>query len=314
MTAAPTSLPRARDLAPAEFARRLRGAGLVLRVGPFDITIQARASALAGGLMQRLYADYPVVNGALESSFHVRLAERRRWLPRRWREVRFMVDGRAPHPDLPAGQALAVLEWGINLVVALRYHCFLMLHAAVVERNGFALVLPAAPGSGKTTLCAALVHRGWRLLSDEFGILRPGTIDFIPLPRLMPLKNDAIEVMARFAPQAEWGPRIEGTRKGTIRHLRPPTASVDRAADHVPARWLVFPRWSADARLRLEPITASEAFMQIATNAFNYEMQGHAGFTTVRSLVSSASAHFLDYARLDDAVAALNELADGCAR
>jgi predicted ATPase len=29
------------------------------------------------------------------------------------------------------------------------------------------VILPAPPGSGKSTLCAALVTRGWRLLSDE---------------------------------------------------------------------------------------------------------------------------------------------------
>jgi predicted ATPase len=33
----------------------------------------------------------------------------------------------------------------------------------VVERDGHALILPAMPGSGKSTLTAALVQRGWRL-------------------------------------------------------------------------------------------------------------------------------------------------------
>lgn len=305
--------PRVGELSPQEFSHRLRGEGLGLRIGPFDIAVRARARAFADGVLQRLYRDYPALTAQREFSFHVCLEERCSWLPGR-RRVRFLVDGRAPHPDLPADQALPVLEWGINLVIALRYHSFLMLHAAVVERNGLALVLPAAPGSGKTTLCAALVHRGWRLLSDEFGLLRPGTTDFIPLPRLMPLKNDAIEVMMRFAPEGEWGPSIHGTRKGTIRHLRPPATSIDQAGQNARARWLVFPRWNRDARFRLERIAATEAFMQIATNAFNYEMQGHAGFSTVRSLVTTTDGYFLDYAQLDDAVAALNGLADAVAR
>ena len=53
--------------------------------------------------------------------------------------MRFIVDGRVPHEDLPAAQALAVFEWGLNLVIALRSHRFLMLHAAVLERGGRAL-------------------------------------------------------------------------------------------------------------------------------------------------------------------------------
>jgi HprK-related kinase A len=266
------------------------------------------------GVLQPLYADYPLLDAHDSPGFHVRVEDGRRWLPGARRTVRFLVDGRAPHPDLPASQALAVLEWGINLVVALRYHCFLMLHAAVVERHGFALVMPAQPGSGKTTLCAALVQRGWRLLSDEFGLLRPGTIDLIPLPRLMPVKNDAIEVIARFAPAAYWGPVIPDTRKGTIRHLRPPRDSIDRAAQTAPVRWVVFPRWQRDAALSLTPVPHAQGFMQVAANAFNYEMLGHAGFTTVRSIIEASTCHQLEYSRLDDAVAALDELAQSHAR
>lgn len=296
------------DLSSADFSDRLAGAGLGVRMGPFHARIRARAAALEG-VLQPLYADYPLLDAGDDSSFHVRIEDRRRRLPGAQRTVRFLVDGRAPHPDLPAEQALAVLEWGINLVVALRYHCFLMLHAAVVERHGWALVLPAEPGSGKTTLCAALVHRGWRLLSDEFGMMRPGTTELIPLPRLMPVKNDAIEVIARFAPDATWGPVIPNTRKGTIRHLRPPADSIARAARTAPVRWVVFPRWQRDAALSLTPVPAAQGFMQVAANAFNYEMLGHAGFTTVRSIIETSTCHQLEYSRLDDAVAALEELA-----
>ena len=130
--------------------------------------------------------------------------------------VRFLVDGRAPHEDLPARQALAVLEWGLNLVIALRMHCYLMLHSAVLERAGRGLLLPAAPGFGKSTLCAALANRGWRLLSDEFGLIRSGTTDLLPLPRPIALKNESIDVIRAFAPDAYIGPSIPNTRKGTV--------------------------------------------------------------------------------------------------
>ena len=64
------------------------------------------------------------------------------------------------------------------------------------------MLLPAAPGSGKTTLCAGLSLRGWRLLSDEFGLIRPGTTDLVPVPRPMALKNESIDVIRQFDREA----------------------------------------------------------------------------------------------------------------
>lgn len=296
------------SLTPASFASLLATEGLGLRIGPFDFHVRARVAGLAQPL-HGLYRDYPLLDRERVFSAHV--AMRETWRLRGGRRVRFSVDGRTPHDDMPRGQALAVLEWGLNLVVALRFHRFLMLHAAAVERHGRALLLPAAPGHGKTTLCAALAHRGWRLLSDEFGLLRPGSPDIVPVPRPMPLKNESIAVMRAFAPEARLGPTITGTIKGTVAHLPAPAASVARAAEEAPVAWVVFPRWEAGARLTLEPIRAAEAFLAIASNAFNYETLGEPAFDTVRRITEGARCYRLVYADLDEAVTALGALAGG---
>src|SRR3546814_17273791 len=69
------------------------------------------------------------------------------------------------------GQALPMLEWGLNWCIGAHGHQFLIIHAAVIERNGLAAILPGAPGSGKSTLTACLVHNGWRLLSDAMALV-----------------------------------------------------------------------------------------------------------------------------------------------
>lgn len=292
-----------------EFAERLQRGTLGIRVGPFDVRLGTDVPALAPHL-HALYAGHPLLDSDQVFSCHLRLERRWRLLPRPGRYVRFLVDGVAPHEDMPAAHALAVLEWGLNLVIALRCHRYLMLHAAVVERNGRALVLPAAPSSGKTTLCAALVHRGWRLLSDEFGLVLPGTLQFTPLPRPMPLKNESIEVLRTFAPEAVLGPRIEGTRKGTVAHVTPPEESARLQHVPAPARWLVFPKWERDAPLELQAVSQLEAFVGVTANAFNYELQGVAGFGTASDLARSSRSFRLRYSRLDEAVAVLTALAD----
>lgn len=297
------------ELSLASFSSILGGEGLGVRIGPFDLLIRGTAAGLAEP-MHDLYRDYPILPGPRVFHAHVTVRDGWRLLPRPRRCVRFLVDGRAPHEDMPRGQALPVLEWGINLVIALRYHCYLMLHAAVLERRGRALVLPASPGHGKTTLCAALAHRGWRLLSDEFGLVRPGTVDLVPVPRPMPLKNESIGIIRDFADGAGFGPTIPDTRKGTIAHLRPPRDSVVRAQECAPVGWLVFPRWLDAAPLALDRLSQHQAFMELATNAFNYEMLGEQGFDTVHGIVDAADAYRLVYSDLEHAVVALTALAD----
>jgi len=297
------------DLSGGELAARLAGPGIGVRIGPFDIHVRARIADLVEPL-HLLYAHYPLLEDDRVYSSRVRLDERWGWRPRPSRRVRFSVDGRAPHEDLPLAQALPVLEWGINLVIAMRFHRYLMLHAGVLERRGRALVMPAAPGQGKTTLCAALAHRGWRLLSDEFGLVRPGTTAMVPVPRPMPLKNESVGVIRGFAPDAVLGPEIPKTRKGTISHVQVPAWSVAAAAAPSPARWIVFPRWRPDAALSLKEVPRMEGFMMLATNAFNYELLGAAGFETVRDIISGSRSFRLVYSDLSEAVAALDELAD----
>jgi HprK-related kinase A len=295
------------DLGQAGFGERVRGAGLGVRLGPFDVALQSRVPAIEAPLFH-LYRDYPLLDDAHAFHIHVRLERSRSWPRVDRRRARLLVDGRAPHEDLPIEQALAVLEWGLNLVIALRSHSLLMLHSGAVERGGGVLLLPAWPGAGKTTLCAALAHRGWRLFSDEFGLVRPGG-EVLPLPRPMPLKNESIALIRAFAPEAELGPTIPNTRKGTIAHVKPPTQSIRAAATSGRVRWIVFPRWSATEAPAFEPVPKADAFMMLATNAFNYEMLGEAAFTTVRELVASSRCFRLTYSDLEPALAQLNEIA-----
>ena len=125
----------ASTLGQTKFSSLISDGGLRVRIGPFNAHIQAPVSALHEPLY-RLYADYPLLDANCVYSFHARIEAKRR-LPRWYRPlVRFSIDGRIPHEDMPAEQALAVLEWGMNLVIAMRSHCFLMLHSAVLERDG----------------------------------------------------------------------------------------------------------------------------------------------------------------------------------
>ncbi len=286
----------------------LSNQGLRVNVGPFNIQINTTSAVLTGHL-HNLYTDYKLAEDDI-AEFHVQIVTARPLRKPFSPHIRFLVDGQSPFSLFPAQQALAALEWGINLAIAIRVNHLLLLHSAVVERNGHVILFPAWPGSGKTTLCTALVHRGYRLFSDEFGLMDPQQKIFFPIPRLMPLKNESIRVIRDYLPEAILGHEIPNTQKGTVAHVRPPKESIVRSEETAKAKWIIFPKWVADASLKLEPLPDSEAFLLLASNSFNYEVLGDAAFQAVTHLVRTCSCYKLVYSNFDDVISAINDLTD----
>lgn len=296
------------DLTPAEASGRLRE-GLALATGPFVFRIVSRLPRVAMNL-HRLYADFPLAEGPF-ADFHVRVdpvAGPRRWFKP---QAQFWLDGLTPFKPLPQTQAYAMLEWGMNWCIASHAHHYLMLHAAVLERAGRALILPGDPGAGKSTLTAALMLDGWRLLSDELTLIdrRDGLL--YGLARPVSLKNASIDVIRAHAPSAVLGDVARDTHKGTVSHLRPTPQSVDRVGEPARPAWIVFPRWRERVPARLTPHPKSAAFLHLASHAFNYSLLGDLGFGLTARLMDAASCWDFEYGHLPEALAAFRELAEG---
>lgn len=299
---------RVSSLSRDELRARLAGDGIRLQTGSFVTCIRSGIPRVADGI-GLLYADYPLRADDDFADFYVnfrRPAGVRRWLRP---QVRFDYDGLAPFQPLPLEQAFAMFEWSLNWCVSSRAHRYLIIHAAVVERNGFAAILPAPPGSGKSTLCAALVARGWRLLSDELTLVSLDSGELVPLPRPISLKNGSIELIGKYAPDAVFTRPLHDTAKGTVAHMKAPLDSVVRAGEAARAGWIVFPKYAAGAAALLTPVPRARAFLRVAENAFNYSLLGAAGFDSVAGLIDTADTFDFTYSALDDAIAVFTELA-----
>ena len=295
------------ELGPDALAARLRGAGLRLATGPFVACVRSALPALAVAL-ERMYADYPVLDDSTPADFDVSLRSPRGLRRLLKPQVYFHYNGLAPFQPLPLAQTYPMFEWAMNWCVSSHAHSWLVIHAAVVEKEGAAVILPAPAGSGKSTLCAALVARGWRLLSDELTLIRldDGRID--PLPRPVSLKNASIDVIRAWAPEAHLSPPVTDTLKGTVAHMRVPAASVARALEPAAPAWIVFPKWQAGAPAELVPVPQSRAHLRLAENAFNYSLLGAAGFMTAARLINSTRTFDFSYGTLDDAIVLFERL------
>lgn len=270
-----------------------------LQIGPVGFRIgsawQAPLDALA-----RLYAGYPAPADGLVD-FTVRLEPEKPW--RRLLRPSVAIRGDYILPDaapLALGHGLLAAEMGMNLQMALGQKNWLLLHAATVEKDGRAVILTGESGAGKSTLAALLGERGWRLMGDEFALLDLATGALMPFPRAVSLKNDAIAVLEAEVGEDRFGPRLEGTPKGAIRHLRPNDAAIRRMEEGAMPALILFPRFGPAQAVRA--VGRAEVFMRLTQASTNYVALGRAGFDALRRLVESVPALAIDYPDTDSAV------------
>ena len=296
------------DLGPGQLASLLQRGRLALQTGPLLSRLQTGLGDVAH-YVGRAYRHHPCVIDAEFADVSVTL--RRPLNLRRWlrSQVEFLVEGESPFEPLPRDQAPALLEWGLNWTIASSCHQWLTIHAACLERGGRAVILPAPPGSGKSTLCAALALRGWRLLSDELTLLDPVDGRVWGLARPINLKNASIDVIHQAFPDAIIGAPAHDTHKGTVAHLRSTPDSIARVGEKARPAWVVFPRWRAGAEARLSPHSRAEAFLHTASHAFNYSLLGGLGFELNAALMDTSECHDFEYSRLDEAMRVFADLA-----
>ncbi len=283
--------------------------GLGFRIGQFTVSLVSPVVGVAEHL-QVLYGAYELLDEDDFVDFHVQLTApsklRRYFRP----QVNFFFDGMAPFKPLPYEQAAAMFEWGLNWCIASYSNQYLIIHAAVVERNGQAFIFPGTPGSGKSTLCAALVCSGWRLLSDEMTLLSTRDGQIYPVPRPISLKNQSIDVIQKFSPQAIFGQVVNDTAKGTVGHLRPPELSIQSGTIPAQPAKLIFPKYKPASGTELIAVSKGTAMLRAAGDCFNYNVLGVQGFDTLGNLIDQCDCYEFNYSCLDEAIALFTDLSN----
>lgn len=295
------------DLSALEMRHALSGDDLSIRVGPYIYRVQSSMGIINSGL-RTLYSDYPLIEGGGFSDFHVAIRPPN-WAQQLRRRVDFYIDNDRPFNRIEYRHAFAFLEWGMNWCVAQFANEYLKLHAAVVAKNGKAVILPGLPGAGKSTLCAALALSGWRVLSDEHALIQLNTANIVPVCRPISLKNESIDIIKAFDPGVVYGPLSEETHKGSVVHMKGDLSPDSHDVTPVPARFMIFPEYIKNEALNLEPRAKAECFMFAALHAFNYSLLGIDGFETMSACMDAVDCYSLSYSNLNEAVEAFDQLA-----
>ncbi len=279
--------------------------GLNIQIGCFCVNIKTSISEVISNIYF-LYSNHHCITEDAFVDFHVSInapKSIRRWFRP---QAYFEIDGYQPIEPLPLAHAYPLFEWGLNWCIANRAHQYLIFHAAIIEKEGKAILMPGVPGAGKSTFCAALVHDGWSLISDELALVDVLDGKVHPMPKPISLKNESIEVISSLYSDAAFGNIYHNTSKGTLTHLRASNASGRIST----IKWVLFPRYDKKSSTRLIDENKGRAHIELLNNAFNSNVFGLQGFDAINKILEHSRVVRLAYSDILNAVKAVNRLTE----
>lgn len=186
---------------------------------------------------------------------------------------------------------------------------FLDIHAGVVGDNRRCVLLPAAAGSGKSTLTAALVHAGFLYYSDEVALLEDRTLSVFPVPLALCVKSTGVAALGgRFPILRKLPAHLRGD--GKLVHYMPiPPAQCPEGRYPRPACAIVFPRYSSGVATAMTRMRKASALQRLLGECL-VAPKG-LDVTRVAALVDwicRTECFELAYSETDDAIARVTEV------
>ena len=191
---------------------------------------------------------------------------------------------------------------------AVNAHDFILdLHAGVVGKGGRCILLPAAAGSGKSSLTAALTHSGFGYYSDEVALVERGTFRVLPVPLAVCVKSTAWDLMSRYYPEIQTLPTHRRNDGKAVRYVPPRAEAVQKTP--APVSHIFFPLYSAGAPTRLEPLARSRALTRLMEQclAFRVRLEPESVEELVR-WIGGIDCYALTFSSLDEAVALIEKV------
>jgi len=212
--------------------------------------------------------------------------------------------------ELPsAARAVTAVEY--NAVAAIAESEAVIVHGALVVRDGRGLLLAGRGEAGKSTLACALWERGATLLGDDMAILDVATGTARPAPRRVSLRRPSRALLGdAFVERIMAGPSSVGTRESHLFHPEEIEARPHFAEAPLHAIALLARRGSVTAPARHEPVAPAHALLALLPYT-NLRTRGPLGdaIRTLAPLAERVPVFDLGRGPLDRMAAAVEELA-----
>jgi hypothetical protein len=219
-------------------------------------------------------------------------------------------NGRVERADIALDEIGPTVKWLLWEAAINSHRFFLNIHAGVVCDGASAILLPAAPGSGKSSLTAALSRAGLDYFSDEIALLEEPDLTVRPCPLAVCVKSTGWDLMTPLFPELR---TLRTHRRGDgkiVRYVPPPPFTLGSRRDRTyPVRRIVFPKYVAGGETALTPLSRVDALSRLMEECLAVPVP--LTLQRVRRLVRwirQVECHDLKMASLDEAVAKAKSL------
>jgi hypothetical protein len=219
------------------------------------------ADDTAERLLTAAYGSLQAEPGSMDLDYTVRRAE----APSKG--YRIERAGRAPLDAIDDGALLALFDEDVVVELQRLRPDLYVVHAAVLWSRGAGVMLVARSGVGKSTLTWALLHHGYRYVSDELAPIDLASLTVLSFPR---------SLMVKQAPPAPYPLPAAAVRTSRGFHV-PAAALPDRVHDAGVGLGAVFflQRAGEGETPSVRPLTAAEGAARLYANTLN--SLAHAG-------------------------------------
>lgn len=199
---------------------------------------------------------------------------------------------RTPDRDFIAGPdrraVMPELVAALNQQIIRRRLDVMHFHAGVMSFEGQGVLMPAYSGTGKTTLVAGLLSRGWKYLSDEFAMIDPDTLMIQPFPKPMCVKEGSWKMFADMGLPLRDSDGFAARSKWPRRYLNPLEISPNLLGEPCEVNWLFFLSEKDGSTRRIRRACQGDAAMLLYALGFNTRPFGPRGFQITTELARRA--------------------------
>jgi len=181
-------------------------------------------------------------------------------------------------------------------------------HAGAVAYQEKVIILPGLSGSGKSSMTACLLAQGFSYLTDELYFMPADEEEpMLPFTRPICIKSGSATAVSSLINDKELH-KVIMDKQGLVVPHRLLNTEFSRIS--VPPALLLFPRYQADAPLKIDKISGAQACTMLMACDVNARNLADHGFQQVVRIARSTPAYQITYSSFQGIEDALRDLFD----